>query len=242
MNLGDTEGDGLSAAAAVRPGGYRRHMRSASAEGLEQLPLLELVATTADTEVASMAEPVVQLDPAPAVAPAPEPVEPIVEVRRSSRRRRTVSAYRDGERTVVLLPARLTKAEEAQWVATMLEQLAARERRTRPGDAELEERARAMSTRYLGGRARARSVRWVSNQLEQWGSCTPADGTIRLSDRLLGMPTWVIDYVLVHELAHLLVPGHGPEFWVLVERYPKVERARGFLEGVTAATRSAHPG
>ena len=60
----------------------------------------------------------------------------------------------------------------------------------------------------------------------------PADGTIRLSSRLKGMPDWVVDYVLVHELAHLLQPGHDPAFWALVGRYPRTERARGFLEGV----------
>jgi len=77
-------------------------------------------------------------------------------------------------------------------------------------------------------------VRWVDNQGSRWGSCTPIDATIRLSSRLRGMPTWVIDYVLVHELAHLLVPGHGPAFWAEVGRYPRSERARGYLEGVAA--------
>jgi hypothetical protein len=69
----------------------------------------------------------------------------------------------------------------------------------------------------------------------RWGSCTPADGTIRVSERLREMPGWVLDYVLVHELAHLLVPGHGADFWELVGRYPRAERARGYLEGVAAA-------
>jgi len=48
-------------------------------------------------------------------------------------------------------------------------------------------------------------VRWVDNQRSRWGSCTPADRTIRLSRRLQDMPAWVIDYVLVHELVHLHV-------------------------------------
>ncbi|WP_433327390.1 M48 metallopeptidase family protein [Spirillospora sp. CA-294931] len=160
---------------------------------------------------------------------------PNVEVRRSSRRRRTVSAYRDGDKVVVMLPSRLTKSEEEQWVATILERLAERERRRRPSDADLECRASELSCRYLDGRAVPVSVRWVSNQKTRWGSCTPDDGTIRLSTRLRGMPTWVVDYVLVHELAHLLIPGHGPDFWELVGNYPKAERARGYLEGVAAA-------
>ena len=164
--------------------------------------------------------------------------EPVIEVRRSARRRRTVSAYRDGERTIVLLPARLTKKQEREWVAAMVEQLDERDRRTRPGDAELMERAEELSGRYLGGRAVPASVRWVSNQREQWGSCTPTDRTIRLSDRLLGMPTWVVDYVLLHELAHLIVPSHGPDFWALLKGFTRLERARGFLEGLTAASRA----
>ncbi|HEX6921007.1 MAG TPA: M48 family metallopeptidase [Actinomycetes bacterium] len=158
-----------------------------------------------------------------------------VEVRRSARRRRTVSAYRDGDRTVVLIPARMTRSEERHWVEVMLERLAKQDRRRRPGDGELMARARELSRRYLGGRAQPASVRWVSNQGSRWGSCTPADGTIRLSTRLQGMPGWVVDYVLVHELAHLIVPGHGPRFWAEVEGYPRHERARGYLEGAAAA-------
>ncbi|MBC6462009.1 M48 family metallopeptidase [Actinomadura sp. HBU206391] len=162
-------------------------------------------------------------------------VPPNVEVRRSARRRRTVSAYRDGDKTIVMVPSRLSAAEEEQWIATILQRLAERERRRRPSDTALHDRARELSRRYLGGDAEPVSVRWVENQRSRWGSCTPDDGTIRLSTRLRGMPSWVVDYVLVHELAHLLVPGHGPEFWELVSRYPKTERARGFLEGIVAA-------
>jgi predicted metal-dependent hydrolase len=158
----------------------------------------------------------------------------LVDVRRSARRRRTVSAYRDGDRTVVLIPARMSRAEERRWVKLMLERLARQDARLRPSDDDLLARAVELSRRYLGGQARPASVRWVGNQGSRWGSCTPADRTIRLSTRLQGMPTWVVDYVLVHELAHLLVPGHGDEFWAEVERFPRTERARGYLEGVSA--------
>ncbi len=164
---------------------------------------------------------------------ASQPAE--VEVRRSTRRRRTVSAYRDGDRTVVMIPARMSRAEERHWVALMVERLAKQDRRRRPDDDELLSRARDLSRRHLDGRAVPASVRWVTNQGSRWGSCTPADRTIRLSSRLRGMPSWVVDYVLVHELAHLLVAGHGPRFWGLVEHYPRSERARGYLEGVAAA-------
>jgi predicted metal-dependent hydrolase len=161
---------------------------------------------------------------------------PEVEVRRSKRRRRTVSAYREGDRIIVMIPASLTRAEEAEWVAKMVERLERSEKRRAPSDETLLTRARGLNDRYLGGLATPGSVRWVENQQSRWGSCTPGDRTIRLSARLQGMPPWVIDYVLVHELAHLIEPGHTPAFWSWVDRYPRAERAKGFLEGVAAAS------
>ncbi|MGB9378905.1 MAG: M48 family metallopeptidase [Mycobacteriales bacterium] len=160
-----------------------------------------------------------------------------VEIRRSARRRRTVSAYRDGDVTVVLLPARMSRAEERRWIQLMLDRLEARERRWpgRGGDAALLTRARKLAAAYLDGRVEPVSVKWVDNQNSRWGSCTPEDASIRLSSRLRAMPAWVVDYVLVHELAHLKVPGHDADFWRLVAGYPKAERARGYLEGVAAA-------
>jgi len=160
---------------------------------------------------------------------------PRVDVRRSRRRRRTVAAYREGDTVVVLMPARFSAAEEREWVQRMVTRLERRETRRRPSDASLERRAADLARRYLDGRVAATSVRWVDNQNARWGSCSIDEGSIRLSRRLEGMPAWVIDYVLVHELAHLLVSGHGPEFWELVAGYPRTERARGYLEGVSDA-------
>jgi len=159
---------------------------------------------------------------------------PNVEVRRSARRRRTVSAYRDGERVVVLIPAQFTGAEEREWVDRMIARLAARERRDHSDEA-LYDRAVRLAERYLPEAPLPASVRWVRNQNGRWGSCTPADRTIRISERIQNFPDWVIDYVLVHELAHLLVANHNAQFWALVARYPRCERARGYLEGVSAA-------
>ena len=171
-------------------------------------------------------------------APSPGPE---VEVRRSKRRRRTVSAYRDGERIVVLIPASLSRAEEAEWVRTMVARLEKSERRRRPSDTELLSRAQTLSDRWLGGLAVPESVRWVDNQNSRWGSCTPGDRTIRLSARLQGMPAWVVDYVLVHELAHLLEPRHDANFWAWVERYPDAEKAKGYLLGWSAAAHLEPP-
>jgi hypothetical protein len=134
----------------------------------------------------------------------------------------------------------MSASEEKRWVALMLDKLAAQESRRVFGDEELASRAADLSIRYLDGTAVPRSVRWVTNQNTRWGSCTPSEGTIRLSHRLQGMPDYVIDYVLLHELSHLLVPDHGAGFWALLEVYPKTERARGYLEGVVAAARLPH--
>lgn len=158
---------------------------------------------------------------------------PPVEVRRSKRRTRTVSAYRKGGTVVVLIPARFTKAEEAQWVDTMVARLEVKQHRRRRSDQDLLRRARQLGAEL--GLPEPSSVRWVTNQSSRWGSCTPGEGSIRLSHRLQGMPEWVVDYVLVHELAHLVEAGHDAAFWRLVDRFPRAERARGYLEGVAAA-------
>jgi predicted metal-dependent hydrolase len=162
-------------------------------------------------------------------------MRPDVEVRRSARRTRTVSAYRKDGKVIVMIPARFTRAEESEWVDAMLTKLERSEQRGRRTDEQLMKRARELSREYLDGRARPVSIRWVDNMTTRWGSCTTGDGTIRLSDRLQTMPVWVIDYVLLHELAHLLEPSHNARFWAWVDRFAKAERAKGYLEGVAAA-------
>ncbi|MCO1578115.1 MULTISPECIES: M48 metallopeptidase family protein [unclassified Crossiella] len=162
-----------------------------------------------------------------------------VEVRRSWRRRRTVTAYREGDKIVVLLPARMSRAEEEHWVEEMLRKLQRNETRrrspARSSDEVLLARCAELSAKYLDGKAVPGSVRWVPPMRTRWASCSPGDGSIRVSERLRDVPSWVLDYVLVHELAHLLVHGHSAEFWQLVRAYPKTDRAMGFLEGLAAA-------
>jgi predicted metal-dependent hydrolase len=179
----------------------------------------------------------------PAVRTAPSR-DAEVEVRRSARRRRTVTAYREHGRTIVLIPAAFTAAEEQRWVDQMVAKLQTREERRRRNlgsDDDLMARARELSAAHLDGRAVPVSVRWVENQNRRWGSCTPADRTIRLSGRLRGMPEFVVDYVLVHELAHLLEASHNAHFWSLVHAYPQADRALGFLEGVEYGSGRTQP-
>jgi predicted metal-dependent hydrolase len=166
-----------------------------------------------------------------------ESAQPQVEVRRSKRRRRTVSAHREGDRIVVLIPASLSRRQEAEWVQTMVARVERAEARRRPSDDDLVRRAAALSETWLEGRAVPATVRWVDNQRSRWGSCTPVDRSIRLSSRLRDMPVWVVDYVLVHELAHLIEAGHNERFWAWVARYPHADRARAWLDGYSAGAR-----
>ncbi|MHA7220814.1 M48 metallopeptidase family protein [Arthrobacter sp. RHLT1-20] len=186
----------------------------------------------------------------PAAAPLTTADGAPVEVRRSARRRRTVAAFWENGTAVVAIPASFSRTQEREWVHRMLEKLRLQgERGTRAGkrrprsDAALAAHAAELSAKYFGGRAVPSSVRWVGNQNSRWGSATPSDGTIRLSDKLQPMPQWVIDYVLLHELAHLLVAGHNAAFWRLLEAYPETGRAKAFLAGVSfAAARGLTPG
>lgn len=156
-----------------------------------------------------------------------------IEVRRSTRRKRSVQVRREGNRTIALVPAHLPQAEADEVITRLIERLERREKRNSVSDAELTDRAAALSATYFASTAVAASVRWVSNQNGRWGSCTTYSKTIRLSDRLIGMPIWVVDYVLIHELAHLIEANHSARFWALVDAYPQAERAKGFLEGVS---------
>lgn len=156
--------------------------------------------------------------------------EPDVRVIRSTRRRRTVQARMVGGVLEVRIPAWMSKPEEDRAVSEMLARLSGRRRVGRRSDAELERRAGDLNARFLEGRAQVGSIRWASNQNTRWGSCSTDSGDIRISDRLQAVPDYVLDSVIVHELTHTFIPGHGLEFWQWADRVPKAERARGYLE------------
>lgn len=135
---------------------------------------------------------------------------------------------------VVRVPANISPDEERKLVETLVRRVMKAEKR-RDGDKplpNLKRRITDLNRLYFGGKLRVKEIKWVSNQEKRYGSCTPSTATIRISDRVATMPLWVLDYVLVHELAHLLQPNHSPAFWKLVMRYPLTERARGYLIAV----------
>ncbi len=156
------------------------------------------------------------------------PWQPPIRIVASPNRRRTVSARVVDGVLELRVPAGMPAAERQEWVERMRARLERQLRRARPTDAMLEERAVALNRRYFDGRLRWTGVAYAE-QTSRWGSCTFGVGVIRISTRAAGLPGWVLDYLLVHELAHLEVPNHGPRFWALVNRYPLTERARGYL-------------
>jgi predicted metal-dependent hydrolase len=165
----------------------------------------------------------------PLDAPGVEDEFDRIEVRRSSRRRKTISAEVVGRALIVSVPERLSRAEEQQWVEKMATRLSEARKRDRLNvEGALARRARQLSDLYVNGVQFAR-IEWVTNQKSRWGSCSIDERAIRISLELADYPAWVRDYVIVHELVHLVVPDHSAGFWDLTNRYPLTERARGFL-------------
>jgi len=153
----------------------------------------------------------------------------LVEVRRSSKRRKTIEAYRKGDTIIVAIPARMSKREEERVVAEMVSKLGKDDLRLT--STELMARALELNSLYLGNKATPITVEWSSRMERIWGSCTIEERAIRLSNRLDDAPRYALDYILLHELVHLIVAGHGPDFKALLAGYPQLERAEGYLEG-----------
>ncbi|MGD0055666.1 MAG: M48 family metallopeptidase [Acidimicrobiales bacterium] len=173
--------------------------------------------------VVSTAESSVSIEP-------PRFDRPEVEVRASPRRKKTGTAHWSGSRIVVQIPARLRGRERTLFVDNLVERLLTQRPQNNAGDASLEERARMLAGLYNDG-VEPSSVRWVTNQQARWASCSPASREIRVSNRLRQCPEWVIDAVLVHELAHLQEADHSARFYEIAERHPRQGESALFLEG-----------
>src|SRR5262245_15188648 len=153
---------------------------------------------------------------------------PPVRIIPSRKRRRTVAARLRSGVLELLVPASMPLAERQHWAEVMSRRLERRAERHRPSDERLAARAKALNEGYFDGRLSWSSVGFAEMK-HQWGSCTYTDGAIRIATRAASLPDWVLDYLLVHELAHLVQSDHGPEFGALEGRYPLTERAKGYL-------------
>lgn len=157
-----------------------------------------------------------------------------IRIIRSPKRKKTVSARVVDGVFEVRAPAGLSKAELDPMIQDLWEKYERRTKKAALDDALLQRRARTFNRQYFEGKLAWTSIRWVSNQNKRVGSCTPSKGTIRISHHVAEMPAFVRDYVIVHELAHLVEPNHSKRFWQLVNQYPRTERARGYLMALGA--------
>ena len=172
-------------------------------------------------------------------------IDPEIRILRSGRRRSTVSArlVEDGRCLEILAPAGMSDAELAPIIENLKGRVLRHKARAETADdSVLARRAAELNRQYFDGKLKWREIRYVANQQRRYGSCTPATRTIRISHRLAVMPGWVQDYVIVHELAHLVEANHGARFWRLVNRYPKTERARGYLIALGLEAEGDEPG
>lgn len=153
-----------------------------------------------------------------------------VRVIRSHRRRRTVSARIVNNMLLVRAPAHLSQ-ERLQKVVddfkSKFERKKIKEELDRSHNLPLI--AAALNKKYFDNKLNLNSIEYVSNQTSKFGCCDYRNGHIRISHRVGLMPAWVRDYVIIHEMAHLLEPNHSRFFWDIVYRYKLSERARGYL-------------
>ena len=153
---------------------------------------------------------------------------PPVRIITSRKRRRTVAARMRSGVLELLVPASMPNLERQRWAEVMAKRLERRDERTRPSDERLHDRARRLNERHFGGALRWTSIGFADMD-RQWGSCTFTDGAIRIARRAAPLPEWVLDHLVMHELAHLVHSDHGPEFHELENLYPLTERAKGYL-------------
>ncbi len=164
---------------------------------------------------------------------------PEFRVIRSTRRKRSLSAFRQNGVIEIHIPDRLSRRQEFDVIPEMIDLVLKRENRLRKSDTALLELSDLILADLLPEFSeRPLSVTWRVMR-ERWGSCTTVDKTIRISERLNSAPDYVIRYVLFHELIHLRIAGHGDDFYEFLGRYPEKERVEAFLEGYEAGSTGA---
>jgi predicted metal-dependent hydrolase len=159
-----------------------------------------------------------------------------ITIVRSKRRKKTIQTkYGDG-RLWIYLPAGMSTKDEQKWINRMIERnerWQQQKRTLKENDTWLLQRAQELNRKYFD-EVLDFSITFVTNQHSRFGSCTSIDKTIRISERVKTMPSWVQDYIIIHELTHLLHPDHSKKFWEIVNHYKYAERAKGYLIAVGA--------
>jgi hypothetical protein len=157
---------------------------------------------------------------------------PIKEVKviRSRRRRKTISARLINRVMVVRAPQHTSQVELEKSITKFRESFERKYLRKELNLKEdLKEVVRKLNKKYFDGKVGLGSISYSPNQSSQFGSCNYRAKTILISHQVATMPRWVRNYVIIHEMAHIIHPNHSRVFWELVNRYRLTERARGYL-------------
>jgi predicted metal-dependent hydrolase len=167
---------------------------------------------------------------------------PQYRVVRKERRRRSISAFRQGGVIEIHIPAKMSKRQELEIIPEMIAIVLRREGRSRKTDLQLLEIGMELLAKYLPDfDVVPASINW-RNMSERWGSCTTVDRTIRISDRLIGAPNYVLNYIIFHELIHLRIPGHDQDFYNYLNRFTDQQKCEAFLEGFELGSQSGGSG
>lgn len=153
-----------------------------------------------------------------------------VKINYSNKRLRTVSARLINGNLIVNAPVAMPRGRLEKVIRNFKVRFERRKlkeelNKKRP----LSEIAAKLNERYFNGKLRINSIEYATDQNTRFGCCNRRDAKIRISHRLSRVPEWVRDCVIIHEMAHLIEPNHGPAFWDIVSRYELAERAKGYL-------------
>jgi predicted metal-dependent hydrolase len=174
--------------------------------------------------------------------PTLPPDLPPYRVIRKERRQRSITAFRQGGVIEIHIPAKLSKRQELEIIPEMIAMVLRREGRALKTDLQLLEIGMELLAKYLPDFDVApASINW-RNMSERWGSCTMVDRSIRISDRLIGAPNYVLNYIIFHELIHLKIPGHDQDFYNYLNRFTDQQKCEAFLEGFELGTQSGGSG
>jgi hypothetical protein len=167
---------------------------------------------------------------------------PAYRVIRKERRRRSISAFRQGGVIEIHIPAKMSRRQEIEIIPEMISMVLRRESRSRKTDLQLFQMGVELMLEYLPDvDVQPASINWRSMS-ERWGSCTTVDRTIRISDRLVGAPIYVLNYIIFHELIHLKIPGHDQDFYNYLNRFTDQQKCEAFLEGFELGSQSGGSG
>ncbi|MDD5408681.1 MAG: M48 family metallopeptidase [Candidatus Omnitrophica bacterium] len=166
-----------------------------------------------------------------------------VKITRSKKRLRTVSARLVQDSLLVSAPLMLSQERLDKIVAGFKLKFARKRLKEELGkERNLSDLSGRLNKMYFDNKLRIESIEYVTTQNSKFGCCNYSSGRIRISHKIGLMPEWVRRYVVIHEMAHLIEPNHGREFWKIVYRYRLAERARGYLMAIGRQIDEGEPG